>query len=633
MHNSKTLSVAAPWSLTNYIPLNGFHPLYRPLFEYAPNNIQINTWDNIKLFERIDSLRNKRPIIKALEKERSPINESIESQFQQNFWHPNRLLTKALPGDIEFHHTAPYASLTRPFVFHCESFPPIFLPFAGEGKANSETFLKLKKHYTNLLASDLCIGIFSHIPETLSFVSNFFNNKKIDVKLKTSRIGLCDPEGFNTAELSPGNLESPTFLFVNSANQNPDNFFNRGGHIVLRFWKELLKLRPNAKLILRCMRPRSKLLNEYGVDVEFIRSESNKSIVWVENYISQHEQNSLMANAEFFLLPSLSLHSVSLMQAMKLGAIPIVTDTLGTEVYVQNDHGIVLEGVKQSLWDTDNELGICVNSYRKSEKLYTDLVTQMLAKVTTTIENKNLYLDTWHKMQSFVTSNFSGEEYSHTFWEDVLSLLQNNKSTKPQKSLRKPAFTKNCMLSKNDFHRVFESPTQPLKRFHCEYGMIFEMGGAVYFAKDNPIINLNDWSVLAPYTEKDYGIELTLTDSIQNLKGTYLNKPKQSGISRIVRIISSILKPFPWLHSFAKRHRLEVSNVSKYFINKFSGKCKTELQLILENYLNHNIVYYYKYYALPHEAGPFDLNRLLNSPELASSFSLEKVLQSIRKGQ
>jgi len=43
------INVAVPWSLSHYIPLNGFHPLYRALFDNRPENIIINALDNVEL--------------------------------------------------------------------------------------------------------------------------------------------------------------------------------------------------------------------------------------------------------------------------------------------------------------------------------------------------------------------------------------------------------------------------------------------------------------------------------------------------------------------------------------------------------------------------------------------------------
>ena len=39
--HGRLLQVAAPWGLSHYIALNGFHPLYRALVDHAPDDIRM----------------------------------------------------------------------------------------------------------------------------------------------------------------------------------------------------------------------------------------------------------------------------------------------------------------------------------------------------------------------------------------------------------------------------------------------------------------------------------------------------------------------------------------------------------------------------------------------------------------
>ncbi|HJZ11677.1 MAG TPA: hypothetical protein VJ521_05985, partial [Acidobacteriota bacterium] len=339
MTASKSLSVAVPWALSHYIPLNGYHPLYRALFDHVPGSIDLNAWDNVKLhncFARDIALREA--VLKAanVAKRKSQQSDagSIARTYLDYFWPPNQALTTELKGDIEFHHTAPFPSLTRPFVFHCESFAPVFLPFAQQGSGGLEKHQEIRKHYRGIFSSPLCLGIFSHIPETLKSLSRFFPDPDIDRKLFSSRIGLSANAFVDPGPPRKPSLSRPKFLFVNSANQNPRNFFHRGGHIVLRFWKEFKTNGRDGFLMLRCAKPSERDLLDYDVDTSFLSAETGRSIVWIEDYLANHELNALMASSHFFLLPSASLHSVSIMQAMNLGTIPVVTDTVGTSVYV-----------------------------------------------------------------------------------------------------------------------------------------------------------------------------------------------------------------------------------------------------------------------------------------------------------
>ncbi|MCK9398190.1 MAG: hypothetical protein M0Q44_21705 [Methylobacter sp.] len=383
----KNLSVAVPWSLSHYIPLNGFHPLYRALFDHAPPNVEFHAWDNVKLSNRFQrDIEIRDIVLRAANKENDKLKEfdsqSIAKMYGEHFWPPNLALTDALAGDIEFHHTAPYPSLKRPFVFHCESFAPVFLPFSQQGSGEFKNHKELRDHYHRIFANPLCLGIFSHMPETLDNLSRFFSDPVIDRKLFSSKIGLSLKAIADRDIPEKAALSRPTFLFVNSAHQNPANFFRRGGHIVLRFWKEFRASGHDGLLMLRCTKPSDEDLLDYGVDVSFLKVETGQSIIWAEDYLSNYEMNTLVASAHFFLLPSLSLHSVSIMQAMTLGAIPVVTDTVGTSVYVTNDElGIVLRGVRAAIWQTDPNTGILIDRYVRTPDLDDSLASQMTSHI------------------------------------------------------------------------------------------------------------------------------------------------------------------------------------------------------------------------------------------------------------
>ena len=168
------LTVAVPWSLSHYIALNGFHPLYRTLFDQAPSSVEFHAWDNVKLHNRFSrDIEIRKAVLSAADaaerKSQHLVTGSAASTYQDFFWAPNQALTNELMGDIEFHHTAPFPSLERPFVFHCESFAPIFFPFSQQGSGEFEKTEEIREYYRGLFANPLCLGIFSHIPETVSY--------------------------------------------------------------------------------------------------------------------------------------------------------------------------------------------------------------------------------------------------------------------------------------------------------------------------------------------------------------------------------------------------------------------------------------------------------------------------------
>ncbi|MEP6889787.1 MAG: hypothetical protein ABI955_03705, partial [Nitrospirota bacterium] len=166
------LKVAVPWGLSHYIPLNGFHPLYRALFDHAPANINLFAWDNVKLHRRVCSDAKMRAALLNKAKAEQHHSERLAREssaraYREYLWPPNYVLTTELMGDIEFYHTAPFPSLKRPFVFYCESYAPVLFPFAQQGTGSLERHEEIREHYQSIFANPLCLGIFSHIPETL----------------------------------------------------------------------------------------------------------------------------------------------------------------------------------------------------------------------------------------------------------------------------------------------------------------------------------------------------------------------------------------------------------------------------------------------------------------------------------
>lgn len=644
------LSVAVPWGLSHYIPLNGFHPLYRALVDHAPSSVELHAWDNVKLYNRFENDVETRDIVlRAANEKKSRLTElgdqSVEKTYQEYFWPPNQTLTEKLVGDIEFHHTAPFPTLKRPFVFHCESFAPIFFPFSQQGSGEFKNYEELRDHYRQIFANPLCLGIFSHIPETLKSISHFFSDTDIDQKLFSSRIGVS-LNSFAGQEIpEKANLSRPIFLFVNSANQNTANFFLRGGHIVLRFWKEFLDNGRDGLLMLRCAKPTDEALHDHGVDASFLSDETGRSIIWAEDYLPNHEMNALMARAHFFLLPSYSLHSVSIMQAMTLGAIPVVTDTLGTEVYLDDQIGIVLRGVRTAIWHIDKNTGILVDQYGRTPSLDSSLVAQLTNKIFLLLDTTDAYQQMRSRTMEHARQQFSGDSFSQDFWGALLVLYKAYKESAstpvplPNKTIHS---LPDCTLKGDRWGCVFESMTQPLRKISTGNMIVWELGGAIILAHGNPSSSLNYWSVFDRYFSRN-SAELTFVNTLIELNGTYLPYPgdiPQYEKSEFVGFISRALMPFPDLHSFAasmlKRlrfYRKWLRRYRAYLAHRLTNsKSEPDIELMLNNESGYNIIrYYHMFYAIPQSEGAFLPDKVRSGGYLSiySGNTVDKVLKKI----
>jgi len=613
------LNVAVPWSLTHYIPLNGFHPLYRALFDHAPEHVTLFAWDNVKLHHRFRSdIKARESLLCKVKAEEHRSNQlaskSVARAYEEYLWPPNKVLTTELMGDIEFHHTAPFPSLQRPFIFHCEMFAPVWFPFSRQGSGALERTREIRDYYRSIFISPFCLGIFSHVPDTLQSLSQFFSDPSIDHKLFPSRIGLSANAVCDRNPPRNSSLQCPRFLFVNSANQNPSNFFRRGGHIVLRFWKEYLAEGRAGLLMLRCAKPSDEDLREYGVDVSLVREQTGRSIIWGQDYLANHEMNALMASAHLFLLPSESLHSVSIVQAMTLGAIPVVTDTVGTSVYVTNNqNGIVLQGVRDAIWHRDASTGILVDRYCRTPDLDTSLVSQLTTRVCALLDRGDAYQNMRNQMISYAQDQFSGQAFSDHFWNTVSVLYQRYRESSGNHAgipIQERHSLPDCTVRDDEWARVFESPPHQMLRINTGYGVIWEMGGTLIQAYGDPPFEPNDWSVAAQYCSAG-APQVTFAYTLEELGGRYLGfnvSPGRSLIYQSVEWISGILKPHPVLHRQAARIWRKLYRYYAYFMSRLMKPKLSDfdIELVREGISGYNIVRHLdRYYAIPQSEGAF----------------------------
>jgi len=648
--NRQPLSVAVPWSLSHYIPLNGFHPLYRALFDHAPAGVKLHAWDNVKLHNRFErDLEIRAAVLKAANYEHRKLRKfrsgSIARAYREFFWPPNQILTNELLGDIEFHHTAPFPSLKRPFIFHCESFAPVFLPFAQQGSGKFENYKELRKHYHRIFVNPLCLGIFSHLPETLENLSCFFSDTNIDQKLFSSRIGLSSKSFMDSKPPKKNSLSRPRFLFVNSAHQNVTNFFNRGGHIVLRFWKAFRASGRDGVLMLRCAKPSEKDLLDYGVDTSFLDAETGDSILWAEDYLANHEMNALMASANFFLLPCRSLHSASIMQAMTLGTIPVVTDTVGTSMYITDEeHGIVLQGVREAIWHTEPTTGILIDRYHRTPKLDDSLASQLTNRIFAMLNTPDVYDKMRNRTMAHARQQFSGEAFSAHFWGSVAKIFQDHKQHAPHTTPLAGEIgqsLKDCTLQEDDWYSVFESVKQPIRRIYTGQSIVWELGGAFLHSFGNPSMELNDWSVFAQYYSID-APKTTFTKILVELGGKFLSFDDEHGKTssrELISFISKILMPFPEVHRFAARSLKKIRRYRKFlrryrqFLSIRFSRSNTapNVELVLHDVSGYNIIrYFHKYYAILQSEGSF-IGEKAESGGYSSSFSAFSVNRVLRK--
>jgi len=510
------LSVAVPWNLSCYIAANGFHPLYRALFE-GDARVAFNTIDEVALARRLRAsgrlyrallLRRKQCLADLPEVLR---RSALGTRFVEHLSPSNLALAAELPGALELHHTRPLTAGTRPFVLHCESFLPIFHPFWSQGMGRLHRVAEVRELYSGLFRGESCLGIFSHMPATLDQIRLFFCDPIIDSKLHSSRIGLSQGD-LDTlmSDHRAAPVRSPVFLFTTSAEQGSRAFELGGGFAALLFAERFLKSGWAGEFLFRAKRPSNEELHRAGVDVAFIDSIEGVKLLWLESFLPEHEQLRLFAIADFLLAPSVYLHSVPIMRALASGAIPVVSDTYGTETYVADgETGIVLRGVRQAAWREDPESGIPVDQCEFPAMMHERLAEQAFARITDLLATPASLEAFRKRMRMSVERNYFGSQFRDEMIDSLLRIARESRGSLADQTgvRRRPLLAEEKVLHTNGWDRLFESPPQPTlmlntgiaRVFFCK-GLYLYMGGSASFSFDelSPLV-LREKGHLVPW--------------------------------------------------------------------------------------------------------------------------------------
>jgi hypothetical protein len=255
----------------------------------------------------------------------------------------------------------------------------------------------------------------------------------------------------------------------------------------------------------------------------------------------------------FMLLPSASLHSVSIMQAMALGAIPVVTDTIGTSTYVLDDEdGIVLKGVRKARWFRDPHADIEFDHFSPDSSLDANLSAQLTTRVLALLHSPDAYERIRSRAMDRATKDFSGSRFSADFWEKVGDLYERYKRNHPQCDsaiLHSPSVG-HSLVTDSDWCRLFEGPTQPSGRLYTGIGRVSEHSGGFIYTSGTPLMKIHDWSPVRAYIH--WGApRLQFSTTIKGLEGKFLeNRGGRLGFIKatVIRPVSRFLKPYPTIY-------------------------------------------------------------------------------------
>jgi len=243
----------------------------------------------------------------------------------------------SVPSDVSlaFLPSMPFILGQIPWVIEIEDTTTLFVPFPRiSGKRlhpavfgtdsvyNSKFFPTVKA----LLQSESCRGIITHVRSTADSIPILFKDSTLGPKVSHIPLGIRQ----RLRRKLPAENDTVTILFTNSWHQASTGFYLRGGLDVLEAYSVIFSKHAHLRLILR-----SKLPPDLNQRYRQIIERCNVQVI--DHFLSEGEMEALFSIADIYVLPSVRLHVVSILQAMTSGLAIVATDGWGVAEYI--DHG------------------------------------------------------------------------------------------------------------------------------------------------------------------------------------------------------------------------------------------------------------------------------------------------------
>src|SRR5262249_7297194 len=142
----------------------------------------------------------------------------------------------------------------------------------------------------------------------------------------------------------------------NSAHQDPNSLVRRGGIFAIQILDIVRRERPAAKLLFLGTRAQRLFSEPSGLGASILNDESVRellhrdgdNIIWMNRWLPERALDRSLASADFFLLPSIDLHSSSILRAMSHGCIPIVSNAYAIPELISHDQGGIVLNILDS---------------------------------------------------------------------------------------------------------------------------------------------------------------------------------------------------------------------------------------------------------------------------------------------
>ncbi|HSK97720.1 MAG TPA: hypothetical protein VK891_13955 [Euzebyales bacterium] len=358
-----------PWRLPHYQPLSGPHPV---VDAFVRGNGAVRTVDLADGGGTFTPTQLQDVTLAITRQARQIPQSQVESLVERlNVADQLKVEAHTAPVDALFLHTAPLYAGTRPWIFHFESFPSLFMPFMFTG-FNAGVDLPAQEYFglvRSALESPNCLRIFSHMRSSVEILMRTFDSPLIAKKASHVPLGIAGPDP-ERALAAYDAADRVRILFTNSLHHDPYSFYLRGGHLLLEAYQRARRRRRNLDLTVLSSRPPNLMQHFTPAHLAGVH--------WIDTRVDDATLEQLLLDHHLFALPAAGLHSYSMLRALAHGCVPIVSDALGYEEYVAGIEDSVLRvtGVRDVVYRAE-PAGWVSDDYRPFLETFEPLVRQI----------------------------------------------------------------------------------------------------------------------------------------------------------------------------------------------------------------------------------------------------------------
>lgn len=163
--------------------------------------------------------------------------------------------------------------------------------------------------------------------------------------------------------------------FTNSLHNGEASFFLRGGHNLVDAYLDAIDRGANLSLTIISSIPK-------GYE-QLADSSAASGITWIKSTVSDDKMAELLRDHHIYAMPSAGLHSYSLLKAIGYGCVPIVSDALGYEEWLEATgvFAYQIKGVRDMIYR--NEPGGWISDSYDRFYEHIDIFRRQLADILT----------------------------------------------------------------------------------------------------------------------------------------------------------------------------------------------------------------------------------------------------------